>query len=358
MKRIITLCAFAAMLTPVARAQVSVTATGGTPGPTTYTNLTNAFAAINGGTHTGSITVQITASFSEAVTASLNASGSGSASYTAVVIKPAAATTPTITNTADNTASIKLNGADNVTIDGSNNGTTSRDLIFVNSNSSGSGAACNIWLASNGTDGASNNVVKNCQILGSNGLGAAYMGVGVYSSSATLTGYWLATSVTTGANSNNLVQNNLFNSTNAAVVFNGGAGIGETGNQVVGNQLGDITSATNRKFTNAGIFMLNQANFTISLNNITWFSSTNTNVVPGGISIGAGCTNGTISRNKISGLRFTTAVLQGGIVLNASATANVSVYNNFISDVASNGSSTTPASNAYGITINGGSGYN
>jgi hypothetical protein len=339
-------------------AQVSVTATGGTLGPTVYTNFTTAFTAINSGTHTGSITVQVTASFSESSTASLNASGSGSASYTSVLIKPAASVSPVITGTADNSASIKLNGADNVTIDGSNNGTTSRDMTFQNSNSSGSGTACNIWLASTGTDGASNNVIKNCKILGSSySLGSPYMGVCIHSSSGTLTGYWLTGALTTGANSNNLIQNNLFNGANAAVVFNGGATIGETGNQIIGNTIGDITSVVNRKFTNVGIFLLNQTNFTISQNNITWQNATNINVTPGAVSIGAGCTAGTISRNTISNIRFTTTPTEGGIVLNSSANANINVYNNFISDVASTGSATV-ASNAYGIAILAGSGYN
>ncbi len=339
-------------------AQVSVTATGGTPGPTTYADFVAAFTAINNGTHTGSIAVLATASFSQTTTAVLNASGSGSASYTAVLIKPGSGASPVITNTTDNTAAIKLNGADNVTIDGSNNGTTSRDMTFQNSNSGGSGQGCNIWLASNGTDGATNNIIKNCNILGSSySLGAPYMGVGVYSSATTLAGYWLATSQTTAANSNNQILNNLFNAANAAVVFNGGSGIGETGNQIIGNQIGDVTSVTNRKFTNVGIFMLNQTNFTINQNTIEWHSATNTNVVPGGISIGAGCTSGTITRNIIRNLRFTTTANQGGIVLNAGASNNIGVYNNFICDIASAGS-TTVANNAYGISINAGSGYN
>src|SRR3954466_12888751 len=38
-----------------ASAQVSVTATGGTLGPTSYTDFTTAFTAINNGTHTGAI---------------------------------------------------------------------------------------------------------------------------------------------------------------------------------------------------------------------------------------------------------------------------------------------------------------
>ena len=140
MKHLVTVFCIACLsLFGKAFAQVSITATGGTLGPTTYTDLTTALTAINNGTHTGSITVSVTASFSTATTAILNASGSGSASYTAVTIKPAASVSPVITNTADYTAAIKLNGADNVTIDGSNNGTTSQNLTFQNSNSGGSG---------------------------------------------------------------------------------------------------------------------------------------------------------------------------------------------------------------------------
>ncbi len=357
MKKFFTLFSVSALLLGgISSAQVSVTATGGTVGPTTYVDFVTAFTAINNGTHTGSITVLATASFSQAATAILNASGTGSASYTAVTVKPGPAATPVITSTADNTAAIKLNGADNVTIDGSNNGTATKDMSFQNSNNSGSGLGCNIWLASNGTDGATNNIIKNCNILGSNSLGAAYMGVGVYSSATTLTGYWQPGSVTTGANSNNQIRNNLFNSTNAAVVFNGGTGIGETGNQIAGNLMGDVTSATNRKFTNAVIYMLNQSNFTIDQNTISWQNGTNTNVAPAAISIGAGCTGGTISRNKISNIRFTTSVTTAGILLNAGTTSNIKVYNNFIYDVASSGSATV-ANNAYGIAITGGGGY-
>jgi hypothetical protein len=358
MKRFFTLFLSTLLCCGMVSAQVSVTATGGTLGPTSYTDLVTALTAINSGTHTGSITVAISSSFSESATAVLNASGSGAASYTAVLIKPATASNPVITSTADNTAAIELNGADNVTIDGSNNGTTTQNLTFQNSNSGGTGYGCNIWLASNGSNGATNNVIKNCKILGSSySLGAPYMGVCVYSSQSTLTGYWITTSVTTGANSNNLIQNNLFNSANAAVVFNGGSGIGETGNQVIGNTIGDPTTTASNKFTNVGIFMMNQANFTIDQNTINWFSTVNTNVVPGGISIGTGCTAGNITRNTIKSLRFTTATIEGGIVLNASTGAGINVYNNFISDIASSGS-TTAASNAYGIAIAAGSGYN
>lgn len=357
MKRFFTFLILGFLYIPWLHAQISVTATSGTVGPTLYTNFNNAFTAINNGTHQGAISISITASFTETTaTPTINASGSGSASYTSILIKPATGVTPTITSTQDNGTTIKLFGADNVTIDGSNtvNG-TSRDLTFINSNTSGSGQSSNIWLASNGTNGATNNTIKNCKILGSSSSGGApYMGVCVFSGNAQ--GYWLGTSLTTAANSNNIIKNNLLNSANAAVAFNGG--VTETGNQIIGNTIGDVSSVVNRKFTNVGIYMQNQSSFTISNNSIVWLAATNTNVAPGGIVIGTTSTSGAIFKNIISGCRFSsTATLTAGILLNATVTPNIDIHNNIIYDIASAGNSTTAANNTHGIAINGGSGY-
>ena len=81
------LCSYASM------AQISVTATAGTMGPTAYTTLKAAFDAINAGTHQGAITVSVTANTTETAKDSLVGSGVGSASYTSVLIKPAAGVT-------------------------------------------------------------------------------------------------------------------------------------------------------------------------------------------------------------------------------------------------------------------------
>ena len=54
------------MLCITGNAQVSVTATAGTTGPTSYTTLKAAFDAINAGTHKGAITVAISGNTTEA----------------------------------------------------------------------------------------------------------------------------------------------------------------------------------------------------------------------------------------------------------------------------------------------------
>jgi hypothetical protein len=63
----------------------------------------------------------------------LNASGSGAANYSSVSIKPSGGPR-TVSGNFPSGALIKFNGADNVTLDGSLNGITSRDLTITNSN--------------------------------------------------------------------------------------------------------------------------------------------------------------------------------------------------------------------------------
>src|SRR4051812_22172767 len=67
------LFAFGLAGTP-ALAQVDVTATGGTANAS-YATVGAAFTAINAGTHTGTITIGISANTNEAASAALNASG-------------------------------------------------------------------------------------------------------------------------------------------------------------------------------------------------------------------------------------------------------------------------------------------
>jgi hypothetical protein len=58
--RLLATC-IAVFLMISASAQISVTATAGTTGPTVYTTLKGAFDAVNAGTHQGAITISVTA---------------------------------------------------------------------------------------------------------------------------------------------------------------------------------------------------------------------------------------------------------------------------------------------------------
>lgn len=174
-----------ATIVPNALAQVSLSATAGTPNAG-YTTLKQAFDAINSGTHQGAVTISITGNTTETATASLQASGSGTATYTSVQITPTGGVARSISGSIAG-ALIELNGADNVTIDGLNTGgnsltiantdTTTASTLRLSSDASnnlfrridlqGSGATtpAGVVLIDNGTTtGNDNNVWENCSI--------------------------------------------------------------------------------------------------------------------------------------------------------------------------------------------------
>lgn len=154
--------------------QITVTATVGTTGPTTYTTLKTAFDAVNTGTHKGVVTITITGTTTETATAQLNASGTGSSSYTQLSFKPIGGMPSAVTGSITGPL-IELNGADNVSIDGTNiDGNT---LTLSNTNTGSSGNTSTIRFAND----ASSNIIKNTTILGASTsvtLGTVLFGTG------------------------------------------------------------------------------------------------------------------------------------------------------------------------------------
>ena len=160
------------VVSQTAWAQVSVTATAGTLGPTPYVTLKDAFDAINAGTHQGAITIGISANTTEAAAPCvLNSSGAGSALYTAVSIRPTADAVTVSGATATGRALVELNGADNVTIDGDNAGSAgiNRNLTFTNTaaNTVTYTGVIRIAVATTIITSADNNIIRNCIVNGS-----------------------------------------------------------------------------------------------------------------------------------------------------------------------------------------------
>ncbi|HZW40234.1 MAG TPA: T9SS type A sorting domain-containing protein [Ignavibacteriaceae bacterium] len=127
-----------------------------------FATLKDAFTAFGTATVTGNLTLEIISdTLTETAAAVLNSFIIEGGEFT-VTIKPAAGKQPLVTGNIA-TSLIKLNGADNVIIDGSNNGSNTKDLTLVNTNTS-SGTAV-IWLSSLGPgNGATFNTIKNCNI--------------------------------------------------------------------------------------------------------------------------------------------------------------------------------------------------
>jgi hypothetical protein len=292
---------------PTGVGPVTVTATAGTLGPTDYATVKLAFDAINAGTHQGAINVFILGDTTETVAAVLNASGTGAAVYSSIVMRPTGVRTVS-GNLA--TPLIDLNGADVVTIDGLNAGGNS--LTFSNTNNGTTAGTSTIRFI----NGASSNIVKNCSILGSATVALGTAGGNIlFSTTAGVT-------VGSGNNSNIITTNNI-GPAGANLPIKAISALGTAGNNTV--NLNDV----------------------ISSNNIFDFFGTGAASVAG-IDLRAGNNDWTISGNRIyqtAPRTFTGAALRySGILFSgtASATGNFHTFSgNTIGFGAANGTGTT-----------------
>jgi len=203
-----------------------------------YTTLKLAFDAINAGTLTGAITLQITGSTTETASAVLNSSGTGSAVYTSVTVYP----TGTGFSISGNLAAplISLNGADNVVIDGRVNAAgTGKDLVITNTSSASTTGTSTIRFINDATT----NTLKYCTLKGSTTDPAA--GIVFLSTSA----------VTVGNDGNTIDNNNITNSTDANRPVNAIYSAGTIAKENSGNTFSNnnIYDFLNRSTVSCGI---------------------------------------------------------------------------------------------------------
>lgn len=394
--------------------QVNVTATTGTLGPTTYATLKTAFDAVNSGTHQGAITITISGNTTETAAAVLNASGSGSSSYSNVTIYPTATGLSISGNLT--TPLIDLNGADNVTIDGRLNATgTTTDLSIVNLSTSNSAGTSTLRFINDATS----NTIKYCTIKGattgtSNGIiffstttstagndnntidhnnitnaGGNRPANAVYSAgtlakdnngivfsnnnifdflNTTLLSSGIFLSTNTSACSildNSFYETTTFNTT--AIVNKYAVNISSTGGgfDVIGNFIGGNTYSCGGTWTKTGsdnsfygIFL--SVNATTASNiqnntikNIYWSNSLNSNWF--GIYIFNGAVNiGTVTGNTISKINYTNGTTGGyfyGNHINGSSI--VDIQNNIITEITTANLLSTNSTNFYGINKTG-----
>lgn len=324
--------------------QVTLTATGGVVSGT-YQRLEQAFTAINAGTHRGVINISINATTAETGTASLDNSGTGLASYTSVNISPTANNVIVAGNIPGSL--VKLNGADNVTINGFFGGT--RQLTFNNTSTNTSAIVMHI-ASPDGSDGANNNIIRNCIIRGtSSSIAGLLQGNGP-----------IATSAPSFPNSNNIYENNVVSSCFNGMVIFGPASGSETGNQIIKNQVGSTVPAD--KIGLKAIQVIHQTDLVISENIIAGVNSTagSATAQASGIDVRGVINGGRIDRNNISDIKMASFWGSNGIQLGASnAATNLSIENNFIYDVASGGwtSNANIDDNGQGIAIATGGSY-
>jgi hypothetical protein len=201
-------------------------------GSSSYSTLKAGFDAINAGTHTGNIVVQITNNTSESSTAILYGSGYGSASYSSVLIYPTG--TYAIKGSIASNSIIALYGASNVTIDGrANQSGTTRALTINNTYTSTSGVIRMDSNAVSGGKGSKNNIIQYCNIIGG-AKTACYAVVLGSSSSFPTSGY---------GNDGNTIQNNLIKFCYYGIYAYGISGYPLANLSILNNELGSTTAS-------------------------------------------------------------------------------------------------------------------
>jgi trimeric autotransporter adhesin len=292
----------------------------------------------------------------------INSVTGGSASNT-VTFKPYTGVTTTITATNINDytgvpALFVLKGADYVTFDGSNTvGGTSRNLRLVNGDNIDYIQRSVIWIASNGTDGATNNTIKNCYMRMTIKNAASNFCVGIYSGNyAMADNNAMAIQAANADNTNLLITANDLDNVKQGVYINGGATV--TTNTLVKNN--DLGATIDESIICPATF-ISAAGFNYTENYIynLYRNTTAGALISAGVYVGGNSYNGTITRNQMK--NFTKTVTEsytfGGVVLASTNNAsNILVANNFIANVSAPNNGSTYL-NGHGISISGGGGY-
>lgn len=322
--------------------QISVAATLGTP-IGSYTTLKGAFDAINAGTHKGAVTIIVNGDTLETASAVLNESNAP-ANYTSVLIKPGAGVNVTISGTIE-TAIIRLNAADNVTIDGSNNGSSSRNLSITNNFIPISGNDSRvIWITSTDESGADNVTIKNTNFA-STISGGITIGICLSGSNDFIPEV---------SNNNFTAINNTFVKLGIGIFATGTLSYSDTGWIIRDNRIEPASPEDVTLYI--GISVQGMNNFEVSGNVVTSVSS-NLPRTASGIYIGASY-DGSVFNNKISGIKNLSGGGAVGLLLNTHNT-NLLIYNNTVSDVIATGNSSGGAitDNGNGIFVGKGTGY-
>ncbi|HRE41666.1 MAG TPA: hypothetical protein PLG90_10045 [Ignavibacteria bacterium] len=321
-----------------------------TGGPVTnYLTLGEAFIAINAGTHTGTILIEIASNTSEAGPCILNSSGAGSASYSSILIRPRVDGVIISATTTTGRGVIELKGADNVTIDGDNPNTsgTNRNLTIQNTAANTITYTSVIRIANSAAvTSSNNNIFQNLILLGSatgrNGAGftsttaSENTTFGIYcggNGGSTATDNPTAiTSVTTnsapnGTTINNLlISNNSVNSCARGIVFIGANATVSDSVKVRNNLVGDQSALVGDPP----------------------FTSPATSVYVKGIFI-SGSTSVYVSDNSVKSIVSYVATIKSGIELSSGIGAGTKlILNNTVEGVVSNGSG---ANRPIGISI-------
>ena len=362
---------------------IEIESSGGTVTPTAYATLKDAFDAINAGTHTGTINIEVCGNTTETASAVLNSSGAGSASYTSININPLADSLTISGATVTGRGLIELNGADNVTINGDNPNTAgiNRNLTLQNTavNTTTYAQVIRIALATTIVTSADNDTFKNLNIIGhasgrnivtaTSTTGSENASYGIYASgnastvSATTAPTAISSTTTvigSGATANNLtIQNNSITNTARAIAVQGSATTVFPGLLVENNTIGNATAGAADGVYSFGITVQGSTSTIVRGNtvNVESFLGTSIRGIDFG-SISATGSGATFEKNKVNRVINSSTGGQGAYGINLVGGNNHIVRNNFVRGVINVPNATFSTTfGAHGIRVSTGTGH-
>lgn len=289
----------------------------------------------------------------------------GTSATNTVTFKPAPTKNVTVEATNVNgwtgiSAIFLLKGADNIVFDGSNttNGTT-RNLTLNNKDGIDYVGRSVIWLASDGTNGATNTVIKNLNLRqNTKNQGGQYC-MGVYSGNYQIdsNGQGILAGQASANNDKIRIANNDFMNVKQGVFINGGT-TQTTDVTISQNDLG-AEDNTETIIEPVCLTNVNGFNYTENLVYNLFRGSNDGDFASAGVIVNGTSKNGNILRNNMRNLEKTGTndkTFAGIILASTDTNCNIVVANNFILDVVGQGNGGGYL-NGYGIIVDNGGGY-
>jgi len=316
----------------------------------------------------------------------------GSSAVNTLTIRPNTGKNVVISATGPNSytgtpAAIVIKGADNIIIDGSNtiNG-TDKNLTIANDDTIGYLNRTALWIASDGNNGVVGVTVSNTKLKMSNRNQEQMLFSGIMAGAYNLgSNNDLVVTNASAANSTLVFNHNEFINVRQAIWISGNSSSGKkTSNLTISSNV--IGSATDAQKPSMALYIVNADTFTITGNTINGVLNSNySNPTIGAITVESSghfivkrntisdvklttnhiiqyallvkgnSTNGLVAENKITDVKNTGYGIVRTLCVDLSSTSNsnIVVANNFITDIASNGTTTN---SAHGIFLQGGKG--
>ncbi len=264
----------------------------------------------------------------------------GSSAINTLTIRPQAGATSVIKGTSVNDGILKINGFDNLVVDGSNAGGTDMHLSLQNQSRSTGAYAIGLFCYG-GYDPASNITIKNSKIK-------AFASVAQVTYGVLLSGNGIGYD-------NCVISNDSINTATIGVYFAGStSGITHNG-QITNNVIGALTSG--QELTNQGVHLQYVDNTLIAGNQIMGAGAGGDSISLCGVYVSTGSTNTMIRKNKIHDWKYTREDGVGvwGISYNSDASTVTEISNNVIYNIEGPGAAPgLSPNNGYGIYVSSG----